>query len=322
VCEIPKGKVGIAMGVDERANGGAQRPLGLRELLEPISVGEFLRDYWGKKPLYVEASRSDKFATLFDLERFRSAIRDEKTVKLRGSLDSGASYFSVRGGDVDTLLKGGATLCADHLEETDNGLRACTGMVARELRYPGKVDFRCYLSPDGAGFDTHFDQRIATVLQIAGQKRWRFSRQPAVDYPEYQAVPDGKGGVKHGRTLHPAQLAAGDFVPPNEAEFEEVVLRPGDVLCLPAGTWHKAKAIGWSLALNLAFNPVRVHELVWTTIRKHLESDPIWRQGIVPVPAENVGPDPQGSGETLGHYMRRLRKVLEELEGIDAGSRA
>jgi ribosomal protein L16 Arg81 hydroxylase len=306
------------MDVEDHAGDSPPHTLGLAEILHPVTVAELLRDYWGKKPLHIEASRRDRFATLFDLDRFRRAVIDDRVVKLRGSLDSGASYFSARGGDIDTLLKSGATLCADHLEEADPGLGACVERVARELRYPGKIDFRCYLSPDGAGFDTHFDQRIATVLQIAGQKRWRFSPRPAVDYPEYQAVPDGKGGVEHGRTLNPDVLAVSDFTPPDDAGFLEVVLRPGDLLCLPAGTWHKAKAVGWSLALNLAFAPVRVHEIVWATVRKRLDTDPVWRQGIVPVPAE--GGEPGGSEPTLRDYIRRLRNVLDELERADAAT--
>ena len=279
---------------------------------------DFLLDYWGKKPLFVKAARNDKFARLFDMDRFRRAVKNETSVELRGSLDSGASYFSARGADVDTLLKGGATLCADHLETVDQGLRACRDAVARELRYPGLIDFRAYVSPDGGGFDTHFDQRIATVLQIAGQKRWRFSRQPAVDYPEYQAVPDGKGGVKHGMNATPDMVRAADFAQPVESEFLEVVLQPGDLLCLPAGTWHKAKAMGWSLALNLAFAPVRVRDVVWRILSQHLALDAVWRQGIVPALADDSDVRPGEPGDTLGHHIRRLRALIEELERSDA----
>src|SRR5437667_1460517 len=108
---------------EEHVNGG--RPPGLRELLHPMSVGEFLRDYWGKKPLFVETAQSERFAALFDMDRFRRAVSKHELVELRGSLDSGATYFSARGADIDTLLKGGATLCADHLEQADVGLGAC-----------------------------------------------------------------------------------------------------------------------------------------------------------------------------------------------------
>jgi ribosomal protein L16 Arg81 hydroxylase len=296
-------------------------PPGLRDLLRPIELEDFLLNYWGKKPLFVKAERGDKLARLFDMERFRRAVKNEAAVELRGSLDSGATYFSARGADVDTLLKGGATLCVDHLEGVDEGLRACRDAVAREIRYPGKIDFRGYVSPDGGGFDTHFDQRIATVLQIAGQKRWCFSRQPAVDYPEYQAVPDGKGGVKYGRTAKPEQVGGEDFLPPVEAEFLEVVLQPGDLLCLPAGTWHKAKAVGWSLALNLAFTPVRVRDLVWRIISQCLASDPAWRMGIVPALEGKEAGGPEESRDTVAHHIRQLRILLEELERTDSGPR-
>src|SRR4051812_15307749 len=119
---------------------------GLQDLLHPIEPREFLRDYWGKQPLFVPSADRGKFATLFDMDRFQRAVRREGVVELRGSFDSGATYFTARGVDVDTLVKGGATVCADHLEQADEGLRACRDAVVRELRYPGNIDIRGYLS--------------------------------------------------------------------------------------------------------------------------------------------------------------------------------
>jgi hypothetical protein len=72
----------------------------LRDLLHPISLKAFLLNYWGKKPLFVKAAQGDRFGKLFDMDRFRSAVRSGTPAELRGSLDSGATYFPVRGAKV------------------------------------------------------------------------------------------------------------------------------------------------------------------------------------------------------------------------------
>ena len=115
---------------------------------------------------------------------------------------------------------------------------------------------KAYASPDGCGFNTHFDKGIATTLQIEGRKRWRYSTAPAVCCPTDNALVTPGGGVRYvGRTA--SSLASWERVEDvNQSSFEEVTLEPGDVLCLPAGTWHDAKAIGRSLALNLSFQPL------------------------------------------------------------------
>jgi ribosomal protein L16 Arg81 hydroxylase len=54
------------------------------------------------------------------------------------------------------------------------------------------------------------------------------------------------------RYFSPDPVDRGRVYSARDVAFHEVVLHPGDLLCLPAGTLHAAKAIDGSLALNLA----------------------------------------------------------------------
>ena len=112
---------------------------------------------------------------------------------------------------------------------------------------------KCYLSPRGYGFNAHFDAHIVTQLQIEGRKRWRYSVRPGVVDPLDNGFADEGGEVRViGRS--PSELRSWERASVADATFEEVVLEPGDLLCLPPGTWHEAKAVERSLALNVAFS--------------------------------------------------------------------
>ena len=63
----------------------------------------------------------------------------------------------------------------------------------------------------------------------------------------------------------------------DEETFLEQVLTPGDVSFLPAGTWHKARAIEYSLALTVACPPMTAADFVDDVIRGHLSSSVNWR---------------------------------------------
>jgi hypothetical protein len=132
------------------------------------------------------------------------------------------------------------------LDAHDQNLAALATTVKREMNFLGTTDIRAYLSPDKQGFENHFDARIATTLQIDGQKRWRYSEEVAVAWPHFQMP----AGFDPASLTQPGEICKS----PDECTFHEVILNAGDVLCLPAGCWHSAEAIGHSLALNLAFS--------------------------------------------------------------------
>src|SRR5208282_3237135 len=93
------------------------------------------------------------------------------------------------------LFNAGATLCVTQMETRVPRLAPFLAAIKRQLGYPGKVSFNAYLSPPEAGFNWHFDGRIASTLQIEGSKRWRFSNRTAVPWPHSNGAlrADGTG---------------------------------------------------------------------------------------------------------------------------------
>jgi hypothetical protein len=175
--------------------------------------------------------------------------------------------------------------------------------------------FNAYLSGDGAGFAAHFDANIATTLQIEGSKLWRFSRRPALPWPPANGgyMPDGScrfiNEATEGGWPDPKAAEAVERIPLDE--FDEVLLEPGDVLMLPAGTWHSAKAGGYSLALNLAFKPNNFAQVVATLIERRFVYDPNWR-GVAPLLPSL--PQPPGAPPLRATYVRYVKERLAELQ--------
>jgi ribosomal protein L16 Arg81 hydroxylase/catechol 2,3-dioxygenase-like lactoylglutathione lyase family enzyme len=293
-----------------------------RQLLFPISPQSFLEQYWQRRPLFIRGT-PEKFQRLFDWDRFHRALEDHENrgIGIRVSFDNVSApgqmstHLPISAADVPLYLERGASVCADPIDRGDASLADFAAKVARQLQYVGGVSVKAYASPDGCGFNTHFDKGIATTLQIDGKKRWRYSTAPAVFCPTDNALVTPGGGVRYvGRTA--SSLASWERVEDvDQSSFDEVTLEPGDVLCLPAGTWHNAKAIGRSLALNLSFQPLDVHAFLSFALGGLLKERPDWRRGLPPAYSDAALNEPPASVTAfLGARLAELQQLLQDPE--------
>jgi ribosomal protein L16 Arg81 hydroxylase len=308
----------------------------LRALLSPISPEAFVHEYWAQKPLFVKGF-PDKYKGFFDRDAFIRALaqggpaapdflrasfdkKDGAKSPAEGSPAGAASVtFNVTPDQAVPLFKAGATLCATQMESRVPTLAPFVAAIKRQLGYPGRATFSAYLSPAGAGFNWHFDGRIASTLQIDGTKRWRFSNAAAVAWPRTNGVLRGDGTGQYVDGRGPAgpweQIA-----PLNEADTTEVLLEPGDLLVLPAGAWHDAcGGEQGSLALNLSFTPVSYTVLVRELLEALLSADPGWRgpSPLLPLPEEAPGKaDPRGLRAIAGQ-LARAAQALQSIAADD-----
>lgn len=170
------------------------------------------------------------------------------------------------------LLKEGATLVLDAVNTYDATLEvACRALQwwSREL-----VQVNAYLTTgDAAGFNLHWDDHDVLIVQVAGEKSWevRGLARPAPMYRDAE---------------------------PNPAPPEEIVwrgtMKPGSVMHIPRGYWHRAtreeRGDGFSLHLTFGF-PQRtgVDYLTWLadqSRRQELLRHDIDRWGSVEARAE------------------------------------
>ena len=291
----------------------------LQELLSPHRTQDFLAQYWGRKPLYIPGP-AKKFDSLkFDLRALESVIRDPEPrdrlrVRFVGADDKGKQkptdleHYSIRDGKL--------TVCANWINDRFDSLASYCAGIKTALSLPGSVFMTCYASPHGLGFGTHWDCSASFILQIEGSKRWRFSAEPAVQWPP-TLLPNASV-VKEMMDRYP-WLQVRFPEEEDEETFLEQVLTPGDVLFLPAGTWHKARAIEYSLALTVACPPMTAADFVDDVIRGHLSSSVNWRCNVPPVPMEATPPErlPAVVKRFFDVRLSELREHVQSLRAED-----
>jgi len=291
----------------------------LPDLLSPVPTREFLAQYWGQKPLYIGGSPSKFHHLGLDLHALESAIRDQDPrdrmrVRFVGADNkvqpppSDLARFSIRDGEF--------TVCADWINDRFERLASFCAGIKIALSLPGTVFMTSYASPDGHGFGTHWDGQASFILQLEGSKRWRFSSKPALPWPPVVLanagiVPEMVERYPWMRVRFPDQE--------DEAAFEEQVLAPGDVLYLPAGTWHRARAIDYSVALTMACVPMTAADFVDDVIRGHLSKSVDWRTNVPPVPMAETRPDrlPVAVKRFFDARLAELRKHVQTLRAED-----
>jgi hypothetical protein len=228
----------------------------LADLIAPLSLAKFVKTHWERRSLY-QRGDAGRFDAVFDRERLFAAAQrptgphagDPRRLKagfrdLRGE----HAEVSITPAQVAPLLAAGMTIQAEWLHESDPELAEFVAGLRRSFAAPLEVDVAAFLSPTGSGYGLHFDTTSMFILQLEGTKRWHYGKAPAVERPEHNLIPDA------------AARAAGvhGF---SERDLVVQELSPGDMLYLPAGTWHHVCATSESLHVCITLRPVSVLDL-------------------------------------------------------------
>lgn len=301
------------LGPQPDANALQVEPLNgheLDDLLSPMSRQEFVDSHFAKTSMHL-AGPDNKFRHLFSWERLKQAlIRGERinnenyniTASYAAGEDSGnpKSLTDINHRQVIEVLNGGGTICITNIQMADPILARWALTICAQLNFTGTVGINCYVSADGSGLPMHYDARVATSIQIEGEKYWKYSTEAAKPWPRTNAVYEAGQGDKNIGKLPP------------DMQIKEVKLTPGDLLCLPAGAWHSARAKGCSMALNLSFSPKNYLEQLMPTLKKFAESNAKWRGGP-PVSAEKIqGALPQEVSSYIDERLDELHDLVKK----------
>lgn len=278
----------------------------LQRMLDPLRVDKFVEKYFQRLPLKVSGSRG-KFDFLFRQDEFQFGL--DRATEIRAVFPQ-QWQARIDAADIKQMMRAGATICVTGMEQANPKLLNAARLVRAELNYPGEVTFRAYLSPPDRGFDLHFDARGTTTLQIAGTKRWWYSAEPALLFPLHNSGREPAGTER-------------EYKVPKLNGLRSVWLRPGDLLCLPAGVWHCAKAGSTSLALNMAFDHcgAGVFDSIMIMLQKLLMQDPAWREPLPVAPHSNGRKLPESVASVLRERIDALQMELSNIRDNDAALR-
>jgi ribosomal protein L16 Arg81 hydroxylase len=269
----------------------------LQRILAPLSVDEFIGKYFQRRPLKLSGTPG-KFHFLF---REGELLDNLDRVKHIRAVFPKNRQARIQPQEIADMMEAGATICVTGMERAHPKLADAARRIRADLGYTGEVSFRAYLSPPGSGFDLHYDARVATTLQIAGTKRWWYSDEPALAFPTHNSGREPPGSRRYK-------------APPLE-KLRTALLKPGDVLCLPAGVWHRAKGDSASLALNMAFdhNGGGVFDSIVTMLEQRLTDDPRWREPLPVVASRAQNGLPEAVATMLHERIDALQAELAEL---------
>jgi len=159
------------------------------------------------------------------------------------------------------LYDRGATLVLSQMEEVHPPLaRFCRGLE-RVFMHP--VQCNVYLTPPGAkGFRVHYDTHDVLILQVQGEKLWRYWPTPPVPFA-------------NNRTPHQRQ-------PEPQEPPQTKMLRPGDVIYLPRGILHDAASQGAQSSLHLTIGLLDISwaEALHAALDVLEVQDPAFRQSF------------------------------------------
>lgn len=200
-------------------------------LISPIATETFFSDVWEKQPLVVRrhgASAYDDLLSLHDVDEALTTLNlSYAEIRLaRVDQPPDPADYTFPDGRIDPLavtklFRSGVTIVLDQMQRRLPAL----GELCRDLESELGIAFQTnlYVAPPRAGgFKGHYDTHDVFVLQIAGSKEWEVF-ESSVELP----MP-GQRGDKNGAPAGPLT--------------DRFTLDAGDLVYLPRGTYHQARA--------------------------------------------------------------------------------
>lgn len=272
-------------------------------LIGPISHAEFFGRYYEREPIIVLRDEPDRFAPLLSIAHIDGLIASadlrSSTIDLAdASRELSREAWQMEGGAVDRAVIAhqhslGATIILQQLHQSDADLAAfCRAM---EQTFSCHVQTNIYLTPPSAqGFHTHYDNHDVFVLQVEGEKRWRFYGTPV-------ATP------YRGERFQRGRYETGEVT-------QEFVLKAGDCAYVPRGLMHDASTSGDGPSLHVTCGLIvkTWAEVVLEAVSEVALNEPEFRRSLPPGFAR---PDfDRAPSEAL---FRRLLQILPERAAMD-----
>ncbi len=212
----------------------------LAALIAPIAAETFFADYYERKALHAKRDEPDRYAGLLSVDRIDEILAGvdlsaDSLEMARAEPRMQVGDFTHKDGVVDRgavvrHYQQGATIILPHLHQLDATLAEFCRALEECLC--SHIQTNAYLTPpDSQGFRTHYDDHDVFIVQVSGEKNWKFYSTP-IENPY------------RGERFHSDVHEAGDPV-------HEFLLKAGECAYLPRGLMHDAVATGSEPSLHI-----------------------------------------------------------------------
>jgi ribosomal protein L16 Arg81 hydroxylase len=284
----------------------------LEELFGADAAQAFLESHWPERHFAAHPPAATlpavlRTQALASLEALSHVYQGPVTFG-RGAREARTASSDANAG---SLYRMGLSVYLPDIDALVTGATAWLRAIERALGVPaGSARLGAFASPAGDGIACHFDADDVISIQLTGSKVFHVAKVDGLAYPSGQQFGPG---MLPGDELYP-QAPAG-FPEPSNATFERIDMRPGSVLFLPRGTWHRSEALEDSFSVSIGMRPPAAMERLLQRLRDLLLQDPAWRRPLYE--ANGEAPARQALEERLDTQLRQLPALLEQLRGAD-----
>jgi ribosomal protein L16 Arg81 hydroxylase len=290
------------------------------DLIVPCEPSEFFKRYWENSPLVVSPRQPERFASLLsaaDVDRLVSTAcqTDPTSIEL---VTSGP--VSVQGDGPDALRKAldqGASFRIRSVQQFWQPLHELCDRLEKTFNAPVRANL--YSTPPGAqAFKLHFDPHDVLVLQISGNKHWRVFA-PQITLPLGYVPPlsfeKDDDQLKYRRGA--INQSQDDVADPVGAPVIEAVLNEGDLLYLPRGFIHAARASSQrSVHLTIGIHVVTWLDLLTVALGQAANRNELLRRAL-PLNAGLTAKTEIELTEAFNQVVTELRKNMELKPALD-----
>ena len=226
--------------------------MSLNFLLNPITTKTFFQDFWETQVLHINRNDSSYFRSLRDSISLEQIIW--QTCHTWGEVSLARAHTDYEKVDINSqsptvslIEKAFAedyTVVINNIDQKNIKIAKLCRSIEQDCLFNSSVNL--YLTKSNSqGLEYHYDDQDVFILQLQGEKIWRIYEANAnlpLDDAPYQPVDC------------------------SDSTYQEYLLQPGDVLYIPRGFIHEARAMnGTSLHLTLSVCVIR-----WSTFLQRL----------------------------------------------------
>ncbi len=245
-------------------------PNALSLLLNPLTVAEFMHQYWERDTLHVERDKPGHFNSILQLPDIESLLssHDLKFPAVQLSCKRAPVAVTAYTDEANRIVprrlieeyRQGATIVMSAAHQWLPALAGFRRAVQATLQL--RCQTNLYLSPPREqGFGAHYDSHDVFILQVEGSKTFRFY-EGGVENPYSH---EGYDAAVHT----PGELA------------ETITLRAGDTLYIPRGVFHDALALDQaSLHITLGVHAVTLRDALLEMVDVMTQSNPHYRRSV------------------------------------------
>jgi ribosomal protein L16 Arg81 hydroxylase len=276
------------------------------DLIAPLSTEEFLGDWYGKRPLHIQAGNA-QLRSLIGWNKLNELLGlpshwSEANIKLifNGVPVAGELYLDsveTLGGvvrranpaKVDVLLQMGASLLAGAVHEISPEILALAASLSEQ--FAGRTEANAYCSFKGIqAFTSHFDPHEVFAVQCEGEKMWNLYENRA------NAPIEGLRGNNAQAVIDASKGRVA----------MQVRMQPGDMLYIPRGFCHDALASsGASLHVTFSVTPLDGRAL-FRILEDEAILDPAFREYL----PDARRSDGRGLAERLTSLGERMMQIM------------